>query len=93
MYRYNVLENGPHSAILGNGNNNLFEYNVIKNFVYETSDSGAFYTGRSWANLGNILRYNEFYNILSNAATYTGSDVSAIYLDDQMSGKNFTFST
>ena len=86
MFRYNKMENGPHNAMLGSGNNHLFEYNYVNNFCFETSDAGAFYVGRSWACLGNILRYNEFYNVRSLDQTYSGATISAIYLDDQMSG-------
>jgi hypothetical protein len=86
VYRYNTMETGPHNAILGSGNNNLFEYNKVKNFCFETSDAGAFYTGRSWASLGNIVRYNEFSNVRATELTYSGATISAIYLDDQMSG-------
>jgi len=83
---YNTIYNGPHVGILGGGNNHIFEYNTIFNVCSEVSDSGAFYTGRSWSMQGNILRYNTFKDIRKTAPTASGGTVQGIYLDDQMSG-------
>jgi len=74
-------------GILGGGNNHIFEYNVVFNVCSEVSDSGAFYTGRSWINRGNIIQNSLFENIQMLEPIRLGSpSVQAIYLDDQMSG-------
>ena len=38
----NTLEHGPHCAIQGGGNDNLFEYNNISHVTFECTDTGAF---------------------------------------------------
>ena len=67
------------------GNDCLFEYNHIANLCYEATDSGAFYTGRSWIDRGNIVRNSLFENIRMIEKTVLGAmSVQAIYLDDQV---------
>lgn len=67
------------------GNNCIFEYNYLHDLCYEVTDSGAFYTGRSWILRGNIIRYCHFANVQTTEKTYLGSpSVQAIYLDDQV---------
>ena len=67
------------------GNDCLFEYNNLHDLCYEVTDSGAFYTGRSWIHRGNIIRNSYFANIQTTEKTYLGSpSVQAIYLDDQV---------
>ena len=56
----NMVEHGPHTAIQGGGNDNLFEHNVVSHVTFECTDTGAFYVGRSWAQRGNVARYNSF---------------------------------
>uniref|UniRef100_A0A7S3GKE4 Right handed beta helix domain-containing protein n=1 Tax=Palpitomonas bilix TaxID=652834 RepID=A0A7S3GKE4_9EUKA len=83
----NKISDGPHNAILGGGSLNLFQYNYIARVCYEVTDSGAFYTGRSWANRGNIVHGNVFEDIYNTEHPVLGSpSVQAIYLDDEMSG-------
>ena len=38
------LSNGPHSGILGFGNDGLFENNLLRDLAYEATDSGAWYS-------------------------------------------------
>lgn len=67
------------------GNDCLFEGNRISKLCYETSDSGGFYTGRSWIDRGNIIMGNIFSDIYNTETTHLGSpSVQAIYLDDQV---------
>ena len=67
------------------GNDCIFEYNNLHDLCYEVTDSGAFYTGRSWIHRGNVIRYSHFANIQTTEKTYLGSpSVQAIYLDDQV---------
>ncbi|CAI8007342.1 hypothetical protein GBAR_LOCUS5158 [Geodia barretti] len=83
----NRLSNAPHAGILGGGNDCLFEFNSLSDLCYEVTDSGAFYTGRSWIDRGNVIRHSTFTNIATTEKVYLGSpSVQAIYLDDQMSG-------
>ena len=74
------------------GNNCIFEYNYLHDLCYEVTDSGAFYTGRSWILRGNIIRYSHFANVQTTEKTYLGSpSVQAIYLDDQVYIPNWCF--
>jgi len=83
----NFIHDAPHNGILGGGNNCHFEGNRLRNLCYEVSDSGAFYTGRSWIDRGNVLRQNTFENIYNIEPIVLGwPSVQAVYLDDQMSG-------
>ena len=67
------------------GNDCIFEYNALSNLCYEVTDSGAFYSGRSWIDRGNVIRYSNFSNIQTTEKIYLGSpSVQAIYLDDQV---------
>eukprot|EP00118_Oscarella_pearsei_P002836 m.11847 g.11847 ORF g.11847 m.11847 type:complete len:635 (+) comp23645_c0_seq2:250-2154(+) len=87
LYTNNYLSDGPHTAILGGGNNCNFTYNYINHACYEVSDSGAFYTGRNWIDRGNVIAHNMFSNIRWDETIVLGSpSIQAIYLDDQMSG-------
>ena len=67
------------------GNDCIFEYIHIANLCYEATDTGAFYTGRSWIDRGNIVRFSLFENIRMTEKTVLGAmSVQAIYLDDQV---------
>ena len=67
------------------GNDCLFEYNSLSDLCYEVTDSGAFYTGRSWIDRGNVVRHSTFRNIVTTEKVYLGyPSVQAIYLDDQV---------
>jgi len=67
------------------GNNCIFEYNSLSGLCYEVTDSGGFYTGRSWIDRGNTIRHSQFSNIRTTEKTSLGSpSVQAIYLDDQV---------
>jgi len=84
----NLLHDGPHEAILLNGNDHIIEYNEIYNVCTETIDVGAFYLGRDWTERGNIVRYNFFHNIHSYTGYYTlvTTGAMAVYVDDCASG-------
>ena len=67
------------------GNDCLFEYNSLSDLCYEVTDSGAFYSGRSWIDRGNIIQHSVFKNIITTEKVYLGyPSVQAIYLDDQV---------
>lgn len=80
---HNELYNAPHLAITYDGNNHIFEYNLIHSVCLETDDAGAIYAGRSWTSYGNHIRYNCIYNIGSGGHTPDG-----IYMDDAIGGQN-----
>ncbi|XP_065182891.1 uncharacterized protein LOC135813811 [Sycon ciliatum] len=44
-YLHNTIYGGPHTAIFGACNDCLFAYNNISNMCFESTDTGAFYTG------------------------------------------------
>lgn len=86
----NTIAHGPHTGITGSGNNNLFEYNTISHVSFECTDTGAFYVGRSWAQRGNVARFNTFDTIRSTERLAQKScSQNAFYLDDEMSGWDF----
>lgn len=83
----NSISNGPHTGLTGGGALCLFEGNTFDSLLYESSDAGALYVGRSWTNRGNIIRNNTFRNIRATEQTFLGyPSVQAIYLDDEQSG-------
>lgn len=78
-----VLRGGPHAAIIFHGNDHQIRRNLIEDFVTETDDAGAIYTGRDWTERGTIIEQNLIRNIGSAGLHY---GAQAIYLDDQASG-------
>ncbi len=75
-----LIDNAPHCAIQGGGNDHLVEYNEIHDVCLETSDSGAYYMGRDFTQRGNVVRFNYFHHIGRHM------DVNAVYLDDCLCG-------
>lgn len=68
-------------AIQYTGNNHVIEYNDIYDVCKDTSDTGAIYTGRSWTDRGNVIRYNYIHD-MKMIDTATGMKMCAVYLDD-----------
>ena len=60
----------------------MLELNEIHHVAQETSDVGAFYTGRNWTTQGNVLRWNYIHDLGAMGAVGT----MGIYLDDCDSG-------
>lgn len=86
-----TIENGPHSAIIVQGNDHVIRGNSFRNVVREADDAGAIYTGRDWTERGTVIADNLFEEIgmadAPEAAIALGRKfVSAIYLDDSESG-------
>lgn len=75
----NTIYDAPHAAVLFMGNNHVLEYNNIYNVCSETQDAGAIYAGRDWTVRGTVIRKN----LIENCGS---GDVSAVYLDDMISG-------
>lgn len=73
----------PHQAILFQGNDFVIEKNDVKRVCTETSDSGAFYTGRNPTARGTIIRFNRFREMQVKAKTEGNHQfVISVYLDD-----------
>ena len=79
---HNEFFNSPQQAIWYSGNNNVIEYNYIRDAVLLSDDSSAIYTGRRWDEAGSVVRYNVICNIGSDEFSPHG-----IYLDDGASGQ------
>lgn len=87
---HNNISHSPHACIQGGGSNHLFEYNRLEHCVYECIDAGAFYVGRSWAQRGNVVRFNIFDTVRpTERLAQKSCSQNAFYLDDQMSGYDF----
>ena len=79
---HNLINDGPHMALMAEGNDHLIEYNEIHNVVYESGDAGAYYVGRDWTMRGVVLRYNYWHHIVGIG----GHGGMTVYLDDQHCG-------
>ncbi len=60
---HNLIYDAPHTAIYYSGNDHLIEYNDIFNVCLQTADCGAIYSGRDFAALNNIVRYNKLHDL------------------------------
>ncbi|MBQ7344360.1 MAG: right-handed parallel beta-helix repeat-containing protein [Clostridia bacterium] len=79
----NELYDSPHLAITYDGNNHIFEYNLIHDVCLESDDAGAIYAGMSWSSYGNEIRHNLIYDLGSGEHSPNG-----IYMDDAISGQS-----
>lgn len=91
----NYIADGPHSAIIMQGNDHLIRGNRINNVAQEANDAGAIYAGRNWTERGTVIDSNWFSEI--GMADGPGADASVgrsfitgVYLDDQESGYRVT---
>lgn len=75
---HNLIHDAPHQAVAIQGNDHVFEYNVVRDVVTETDDAGALYKGRNPSCRGNVIRYNYWRDIGSPM----GHGTAAIYFDD-----------
>ncbi|MBI3922306.1 MAG: right-handed parallel beta-helix repeat-containing protein [Armatimonadetes bacterium] len=75
---HNLIHDAPHQAIGIDGNDHVFEYNVVHHICTETDDCGAYYKGRNPSCRGNLVRYNFWHNIGSPM----GHGNAAVYFDD-----------
>ncbi len=76
---YNNIHGCEHVGILFGGNNNIFEYNEIRDVVQRYSDMGAFYTSEVQTKRGNRIQRNYIH-----AMNYKGS---ALYADNNAQGQ------
>ena len=82
--RHCEINDGPHEGAAYSGVYNVFEYNNVYRVCTDTSDCGAIYTGRNWADRNNEIRYNYFHDLSMINAT-TSYEMQAVYLDDMHS--------
>jgi hypothetical protein len=57
---HNEVFDAPQIGMIGHGAKMLFEYNDLHDLAKGTADTGGFYAGRTWADRGNIVRWNKF---------------------------------
>mmetsp|Transcript_33966 Transcript_33966/g.106469 ORF Transcript_33966/g.106469 Transcript_33966/m.106469 type:complete len:525 (-) Transcript_33966:3-1577(-) len=89
--RQSHIHHAPHSGILGLGNDCEFDGNIFESLAFEATDTGAWYSGRSWINRGNIISRNRFVKIRNTVGMNLGFPaVMGIYLDDMLSGISIT---
>ena len=90
---HNLIHDGPRFGILLGGNNQVIEYNHIRDMSLETEDTGAIYTGgRDWlGSRGSVIRYNYIHDMIGYGHDQQGVWQSpyfawGIYLDDNTGG-------
>lgn len=82
--RHNLIYNSPHNALSFDGNDHLFEYNIVHDVAQHASDTGGLYAcARNWSKRGTMIRYNMIH-ALGNPLD--GAGCRAFYLDDNTSG-------
>ncbi|MFC0401438.1 right-handed parallel beta-helix repeat-containing protein [Paraburkholderia rhizosphaerae] len=79
----NHIYNGPHAAIIFNGNDHVISGNEVDHVAREAGDTGALYTGRDWTARGTMIEGNFLHDIGSAAQPQA---TMGIYLDDQAGG-------
>lgn len=84
-----LFRDGPHSAILVNGNEHRVSGNEISDVVKETNDAGAIYMGRDFTARGNVFNGNYLHDI-GGGQRGGHRSLIGIYLDDQFSGATIT---
>ena len=78
----NRIDDGPHCAILFEGNDHRIVRNTITSVCTKTGDCGAIYVDRDWTARGTIIGENQVRNVIGVGA----KGATAIYLDDCSSG-------
>ena len=82
----NEIHDNGHLAIQFSGCYNEISYNDIYDVLKDSNDSGAIYTGRSWINRGNEIKYNHIHDCVTNTNLQQRSANSGVYFDDHYSG-------
>lgn len=83
---HNLIHNGPHVAVLFGGRENVMEYNEIHSVCLTSGEMGAFYAGRDWTLVGNVVRGNYIHDIYNPRPQRN----RAIMLDDGAAGIRMT---
>lgn len=80
--RSNTIHDLAHIAIMFSGNDHVMEYNDISRVCLMADDSSAIYSGRDYTTQGNIVRYNHFHDMKSDADAHIG--IFGMYCDDNL---------
>ena len=83
---HNLIHDGPHVAVLFGGRENVLEYNEVHSVCLTSGEMGAFYTGRDWTLVGNVINGNYVHDIYNPCAQRN----RAIMLDDGAAGIRMT---
>lgn len=83
---HNLIHDGPHVAVLFGGRENVMEYNEVHSVCLTSGEMGAFYTGRNWTLVGNVLSGNYIHDIYNPRPQRN----RAIMLDDGAAGITMT---
>lgn len=83
---HNLIHDGPHVAVLFSGRENTFEYNEIHSVCLLSGEMGAFYAGRNWTLVGNVLHGNYIHDIYNPRQQRN----RAMMLDDGAAGMRIT---
>ncbi|MCX5658521.1 MAG: right-handed parallel beta-helix repeat-containing protein, partial [Planctomycetota bacterium] len=84
---HNLIHDAPHMAVSVQGNDHLFEFNVVHDVCNKSDDAGALYKGRNPSCRGNIIRSNFWHHIgdIRGPGGLQGprsQGTAAIYFDD-----------
>ncbi|MCR5263413.1 MAG: right-handed parallel beta-helix repeat-containing protein [Clostridiales bacterium] len=80
--RGNTIHDLAHMAISFGGNDHVMERNDIYRVCLIADDSSAIYSGRDYTTQGNIVRYNRFHDMKSDADSHIG--IFGMYCDDNL---------
>lgn len=83
---HNLIHHGPHVAVLFGGRENLMAFNEVHSVCLSSGEMGAFYTGRNWTLVGNVLTGNYIHDIYNPRQQRN----RAIMLDDGAAGMRMT---
>lgn len=83
---HNLIHDGPHVAVLFGGRENVMEYNEVHSICLSSGEMGAFYTGRNWTLVGNVIHGNYIHDIYNPRPQRN----RAIMLDDGGAGITMT---
>jgi len=75
---HNLINDGPHMAIMWGGNDHLFEFNEIHSVVHSANDAGIMYAGYDPAMRGHMIRHNYFHHVYG----FQNKGCNGVYLDD-----------
>ncbi|HQK93115.1 MAG TPA: right-handed parallel beta-helix repeat-containing protein [Armatimonadota bacterium] len=75
---HNLINDGPHMAIMWGGNDHVFEYNEIHSVVHSANDAGIMYAGYDPAMRGHMIRHNYFHHVYG----FQNRGCNGVYLDD-----------
>jgi len=79
---HNCIHDSAHQAMMFHGNDHIIEYNEIYDVCQVADDSSAIYSGRDYTVCGNIIRYNYFHDMKSDADNHIG--IFGMYCDDNL---------